>query len=198
MPDRSGDALINVSDSGLANDGADYLIVNGSADGDIFLLRRNFVALLNDDDGDDGVIDHVERVNYDENINGRLIVSGHGGDDYFAVDDNSSITTLDGGAGSDTFQIGQLFNTPRADEDGFDASEYGIADDDQFETLESVAGYLSRGTSRPLTAYGGDGADIFSVYHNTAVLRLEGEAGNDEFIVRAFALIDVQPDDEQE
>ncbi|KKL14431.1 hypothetical protein LCGC14_2515740, partial [marine sediment metagenome] len=101
------------------------------------------------------------------------------------------------------FQIGQLFNTPRADVwDGgdltFDASSVGIAGEDQFGTIESTSGFLSRGVSRPLTAYGGDGGDIFSVYHNTAVIRLEGEAGNDEFIVRAFALVDPEEGDEQE
>ena len=44
----------------------------------------------------------VERINYDTAINGRLNVYGLGGNDYFAVDDNSAITTLDGGAGDDT------------------------------------------------------------------------------------------------
>src|SRR5262249_12680232 len=52
---------------------------------------------------------HVERINYDVNINGRLLVQGLAGNDYFASDDNSAITTLDGGAGDDTFQIGQVF-----------------------------------------------------------------------------------------
>ena len=35
------------------------------------------------------------------------------GNDYFAVDDNSAITTLDGGKGDDTFQIGQLYGSQR-------------------------------------------------------------------------------------
>ena len=52
-------------------------------------------------------------MNYDENINARLIVNGLGGNDKFVADDNSSITTLDGGDGNDTFQIGQVFGTPR-------------------------------------------------------------------------------------
>src|SRR4029077_20972517 len=50
----------------------------------------------------------VERINYDRGLN-RLIVNGLGGNDYFASDDNSVITTLDGGAGNDTFQIGQIY-----------------------------------------------------------------------------------------
>ena len=51
----------------------------------------------------------MERINYDTAINGRLIVYGKGGNDFFAVDDNSSITTLDGGAVNDTFQIVQIY-----------------------------------------------------------------------------------------
>ena len=52
---------------------------------------------------------NYERINYDTAINGRLIVNGLGGNDYFASDDNSAITTLDGGLGNDTFQIGQIY-----------------------------------------------------------------------------------------
>ena len=55
----------------------------------------------------------MERINYDVNINGGLTVHGLGGNDYFASDDNSAITTLDGGSGNDTFQIGQVYGTPR-------------------------------------------------------------------------------------
>ncbi len=36
----------------------------------------------------------VERINYDTGINGRLNVNGLGGNDYFAMDDNSATTTL--------------------------------------------------------------------------------------------------------
>ena len=56
---------------------------------------------------------NYERINYDTAINGRLIVNGLGGNDYFASDDNSAITTLDGGAGNDRFQIGQIYGLPR-------------------------------------------------------------------------------------
>src|SRR5207247_3355237 len=49
---------------------------------------------------------NYERINYDTAINGRLIANGLGGNDYFASDDNSAITTLDAGKGNDTYQIG--------------------------------------------------------------------------------------------
>ena len=56
---------------------------------------------------------NYERINYDAAINGRLIVNGLSGNDYFASDDNSALTTLDGGPGNDTFQIGQIYGLVR-------------------------------------------------------------------------------------
>ena len=61
---------------------------------------------------------NYERINYDAAINGRLIVNGLGGNDAFFSDDNAAITTLDGGAGNDSFQIGQIYGLSR---DSFDA-----------------------------------------------------------------------------
>jgi hypothetical protein len=55
----------------------------------------------------------VQRINYDSSINGRLMVFGQGGNDYFAVDDNAATTTLDGGAGNDSFQVGQIYGFQR-------------------------------------------------------------------------------------
>ena len=129
----------------------------------------------------------VERINYDANLNGRLIVEGRGGNDYFAVDDNSAITTLDGGAGDDNFQIGQIFGSQR----NIGAN---LASTDVFGTVATTRGYLSRGTSAPLVAEGGSGNDVFQVYSNQAALRLEGDDGDDLFIVRAFALAETNPD----
>ena len=63
-------------------------------------------------------VDDVQRVNYDAALNGRLAVFGLGGNDDFYVDDNSAITTLDGGAGFDRFQIGQIFGTARDEANG--------------------------------------------------------------------------------
>ena len=180
-------------------------------------------------------------MNYDQNINARLIVNGLGGDDKIVADDNSSITTLDGGDGNDTFQIGQVFGTPR------DAAA-GLAPGDTFNTTPVIIGvindpvtgavifdptsfdpvldvlpaatiaainaaiahqaalglaldgiaYVSDGVNNATTAFGGDGADVFNVYHNKGTLRLEGEAGNDEFIVRAFVTVDLSPQAETE
>jgi len=241
----AGTALVNVHDNGAENDGVDTLTLNGADNpalgannDDTFLLRRDFVALLNDSNGDE-IFDQVERVNYDENINARLTVNGLAGDDRFFADDNSAITTIDGGAGDDYIQIGQIFGTQRdananvapGDEFATTAVIIGIITDpdpssptygqvifdptlfsvgqDELDAatvaaiqaaiayqsalglpLDGVA-YLSDGVSFATTVFGGEGNDVFSVYRNVGTLRLEGEAGDDQFVVRAFVTIDV-------
>ena len=144
--------VINVLDTGAAADGVDVLSIYGfdSAQNgndpatsyptdDIFLLRgmtgiagetshrAAFVALLHGTvaQAQAGASTAVERINYDSAINGRLEVFGQGGNDSFATDDNSAITTLDGGAGDDSFQIGQLYGTRR------DAAAHLAAPDDR-------------------------------------------------------------------
>src|SRR5207248_2429138 len=113
--------LINVFDTGAPDDGADTLTINGTdaldainpSGADVFLLRRNFVAYLNPGTDVQHLFPEIERINYDENINGRLVINGESGDDRFYSDDNSAITTLDGGPGQDFFQIGQMFGADR-------------------------------------------------------------------------------------
>ena len=46
----------------------------------------------------------------------------------------------------------------------------------------------------PVVAQGGAGNDTFTVYSNKAELRLEGDAGNDLFVVRGFALAQTDAD----
>ncbi|CAM2780863.1 LEPR-XLL domain-containing protein [Vibrio rarus] len=183
---RSGtdkDYVIDVQDSGAANDGADVLTLNGLASDDTFLIRANFVAAINDD-GNGGYSDAVERINYDGNINARLIINGLDGEDSFYSDDTGTIVTLDGGAGNDTFQVGQLFGSDRQ------ASLGMVAAGDEIETTETTLGFLSNGNSLPMVIYGGDGEDSIKVYSNQAVTKLYGEAGDDSFVVRAFLLAD--------
>src|SRR5260370_12797727 len=55
-------------------------------------------------------------------------------------------------------------------------------------TVATTRGWLSRGTSEPLVAQGGTGNNTFTVYSNHAVVHLEGDGGNNLFIVRGFAL----------
>jgi len=173
----SSSYAINVSDTGTADDGTDHLTINGTADSDTFLLRKNFVAYLNTPDTD-GNFTQAERINYDQNINARLRINGLDGDDYFYSDDNSCLTTLDGGAGNDTFQIGQLY--------ALDRIAPNVAAGDEIETRETTLGFLSIGTSQSMVIYGGSGDDRFSVYSNKGLLKMYGEDGNDEFAVRSF------------
>ncbi|MCA8884705.1 MAG: hypothetical protein KDA50_13305 [Rhodobacteraceae bacterium] len=203
------DYVINVLDSGLPEEGEDVLTIDGTADPDVFLLRRMsynpqfdlpnvgsydatngagaaFVALLHGTEAEiragQSAGTPVERINYDRSINGRLQINTRAGADLVAVDDNAAITTIDGGEGDDTFQIGQLYGSER---------DYNsVADFDAFDqaTELTTRGYLSRGASLPMLIQGDIGNDTFTVYSNKSPVRLEGNDGDDDFIVRAFAL----------
>ena len=143
---------------------------------------------------------NYERINYDTGINGRLIVNGLGGNDYFASDDVTTITTLAGGAGNDSFQIGQIYGRTRdpfGDNTNLGVSADGLTRDtsggdlnkaDVFGTIATTRGWISAGNSAPLLVDGDTGDDTFTVYSNQAATRLEGGADNDLFVVRAFAL----------
>ena len=191
-----GDYRVNVLDTGTM--GEDNLTIDGTDLADTFLLRRvtnlpgyehavqpAFVALLQ------GSLDEIlansaerpqsyERINYDANIDGFLTVNGLAGDDYFASDDNAARTILDGGAGGDTFQIGQVYRTPRV--------AGSLDPDDLFDTIQTTRGFLSNGVSFDTTIIGGTEDDRVTVYSNQAELTLKGNEGNDTFEVRAFEL----------
>ncbi len=170
-------------------------------------------AQASDPNADGGVrSESVQRVNYDSAVNGRLMVFGLGGNDYFAVDDNAAATTLDGGAGNDAFQVGQIYGLQRDGSSHFPSplgNTFGgsvVTPYDQFPqlvnsltpqsiygTVATTRGWLSAGATSPLLAEGGTGDDSFTVYSNQAVVRLEGDDGNDLFTVRAFALAETDP-----
>ncbi|WP_273523437.1 hypothetical protein [Rhodosalinus sediminis] len=170
---------ITFADSGAPDDGADILTIDGR-DGasDTVLVRKNFVALLNPEA--EGA--PFERINYGADMNGRVRVNTLGGDDAIYSDDTGTIFTLDVGAGDDFVQIGQVF--------GADRVAPNVAKGDEIETNETTRGFLSVGNSAPMVVYGGLGEDQINVYSNKAVTKLFGEAGNDNFLVRAFVLAD--------
>ena len=151
--------VINVLDTGV-ND-SDNLSIWGADDSDdIFLLRR-ILAIANETSENPAFVDlfhaslaslrlpngnassfNQQRVNYDNGANGRgidglLSLFGLSGNDTIATDDTSSVTRIDGGAGSDTFQIGQLFGLPR---DGTTISPVS----DTFRQRTGPAGHLPR------------------------------------------------------
>ena len=130
----------------------------------------------------------VERVNYDNALE-RILVLGGFGDDRFAVDDTAAEVTIDGGIGDDFFQVGQIFRSQRT---AADANVSVTPFDDEFATIETTRGFLSNGISEAMTINGGLGNDTFVVFHNRAVLQLNGEGGDDVFEVRAFALVGSQ------
>ena len=104
---EQGSALINVNAKQNGSQ-TNTLTINGNNGDDNFLLRRNLVATVASPQG----TPQIQRVNYDTNIAG-LTVNGLGGNNTFTLDDNSAVTTINGGLGQDTFQVGQLFQTQR-------------------------------------------------------------------------------------
>jgi LPXTG-motif cell wall-anchored protein len=185
------DYRIEVLNTGALG-GLNTLTVNGSNGPDTFLLRGAsiipdqpqaqqpaFVALLHSDVA-------AERIDYDDHLNARLRVNGLGGDDLFALDDDSSITTINGGDGDDTFIVGQYYQAPRVAPD--------VHPEDAFGTTQTGDGYVSRGVSFPTTIYGGAGDDAFIVNHNAAELRLEAGTGADTFLFSP-ALVVPNPSD---
>ncbi|MCW2999090.1 MAG: type secretion target repeat protein, partial [Solirubrobacterales bacterium] len=209
------DYIVKVHDTGDPGNGADVLTINGTDAADVYLIRANydapgspaFVARMQPSHPDATVFDPTfeatyERVDYDRTIN-VVRVNGGQGKDRFYSDDTSAIMTLDGGADDDYFQFGQLFGAPRtsdaiswmADQDGNHVDELltslgTVAPTDELKTTQTTRGFLTRGISFPAVVYGGGGNDNFVVYSNKALLKLFGETGNDEFLVRAFALKD--------
>ncbi|MDX6677735.1 MAG: hypothetical protein QOE31_1787, partial [Solirubrobacteraceae bacterium] len=126
----AADQIVNVSDTGGLGDGSDTLTINGGAADDVFLLRANFVARLRPVGESSSVFEaEYERINYDASVN-VLEVNGNDGDDRFFSDDNSGLTTIDGGAGDDLFQVGQLF--------GSDRLAPSVASGDEIETVETT------------------------------------------------------------
>lgn len=188
-----GDAVINVIEQARSSTGTDSLRVygsNNSTRGEVFLLRPSFIAALG------AIVDgrtlNADRVNFTTAIEGGATVLGLLGDDQFIVDDNAIPTTIEGGGGRDFIQVGQLFGAVRN-------TPY-VAPGDRFETTlvdlspagsqtGSIIGYLSNGASHPLTVNGGEGNDRMVVFRNLATLTLNGDAGDDSFSVRAFALV---------
>ena len=97
------------------------------------------------------------------------------------VDDTTAVVQINGGEGDDLFQIGQLYNSPRD-------AEAGVDPYDLFTTVQTTRGFLSNGVSESMLVNGEAGNDKFVVFRNLAVLTLKGGTGDDEFVVRAFAL----------
>jgi len=180
-------SFIDIVDGGPDTD-TDRLEVNGTDRDDTILIRSDLSGQFSFIAGINGEFD-VERINYGDTIE-RIIINGGAGDDFIVSDDTSAVIEVNGESGDDRFQIGQLFRTPRfTNIDQFELPiDTGILEDDFFGSIEVTRGWLSNGISEPMTINGGIGDDTFTVYHNKAVLSLNGDEGDDIFEVRAFAL----------
>jgi len=190
MRGAANDAIVPIRDTGTA--GVDRLTVNGTDFDDLFLLRKTqyiensttpvaeqfdgFVASINRDGA-------LERVDYD-GID-RIVVNGQQGNDEFAVDDVGGSTELNGGGGRDLFKVGQIYKTPRINTGGEDST---IVIGDYFDTIETTRGWLSNGIDQPMTINAGADNDEIIVLRNLDVLQVNGEEGDDQITVRAFAL----------
>ncbi len=175
----TGDSRIVVADG--TDDGAtNVLNVNGTEAADAFLLRSGVVAALNGPVTASGIQKSfvgAELITYDNLVNAGLAVNGLAGNDVFALDDNSTTTVINGGTGDDSFFVGQMYG----DTVHFDA-EFGAA------LTDTTRGQLTNGVSHSTTINGGAGNDLFSILRNRAALQLNGEAGDDTFVIRTFLL----------
>ncbi len=185
-------SILNVTDTG-ADAGSDRLRVYGpdvEGPGEVFLIRRNFIALISGPDT-------AERVNY-AGLNGGVRMDSRAGDDQFYFDDTGAPFAVYSGEGDDRIQVGQMFDSPRVyDRNGYNepphpeivgaVSTVG-SEADEIVTFLTTRGWLSTGTSHNVAIFAGEGDDLITVYHNEGPLFLFGEAGDDTFIIRAFAL----------
>ena len=118
------------------------------------------------------------------NVDGT--VSGAG--NYYAMDGNSALLTVNAGNGDDWFQVGQLYSTSAFAGGDTLPGDVGRLPGDALTTVLTTepAGYLSDGIDKTTVLNGGAGTDTFQVYSNKADLNMNGGSGDDTFIVRAF------------
>eukprot|EP00957_Ditylum_brightwellii_P205962 15346160-Ditylum_brightwellii.AAC.1 len=129
----------------------------------------------------------LERINIADNaIVTSLQLNLNGGDNSMFFDDTFAITTVYGGEGEDSFHIGQMYNSDRANE-----TESRVSTDDPIHTTLTTRGYLSDGCSASygITINSGGGNDKFDVLRNECILDLNGESGDDFFVVRSFIAV---------
>lgn len=184
----TGSANITITDLGLITD-ANSLIIRGTSANDTLLCRSAFIAAISPLDNSEAdpeagpmLFDEAatEYVFIDDSINAGVTVLLYDGDDLFVIDDSSFTLNVDGGNGSDSFRIGQVYNADR--------NNPLLPKVSQVATTLTTRGFLSNGNGQPAVLSGGRGEDTFRVYRNLATLQLNGGAGDDLFVVQAFAL----------
>lgn len=86
------------------------------------------------------------------------------------------------------FRFGQMYKSPRD-------ADAGVADADPIYVTNTTKGYLSDGNSHKITVNGGNGGDTFDVLRNKDILDLNGQSGNDIFVVRSFVHLEYEDGD---
>lgn len=175
----------NVFDSGESS--GDTLIVNGTNYNDKLLVRASeygvgFVALVPNIDIDNAVNNtNLERVNFSSKADFVQLNTGDG-NDRVSIDGTVTDMSINGGAGNDSFQIGQLYESRRN-------SVANVAENDLFNTVRTSDGYLSEGVGQntSLTLNGEEGEDNFNLLHSVGDTNMFGGADNDTFTINGLS-----------
>ena len=184
----------NVTNSGQGD--LDQLVVEGTETDDNLLMRRSkdeklgFIALLPQaaDENNLSLNTNIERVNFTAAIK-NVNLNANGGNDTIVVDGTAETTNIDGGAGSDTIQVGQLYNSDRKYLDGSDSDPAMVQPVDEFGAVETnEEKYLSDGVTANtiLNVDGNIDRDIFVSLNNVGKLNMAGGKGNDDFSIYGF------------
>ena len=184
----------NVTNSGQGD--LDQLVVEGTETDDNLLMRRSkdeklgFIALLPQtaDENNLSLNTNIERVNFTAAIK-NVNLNANGGNDTIVVDGTAETTNIDGGAGSDTIQVGQLYNSDRKYLNGLDSDPAMVQPVDEFGTVETnEEKYLSDGVTANtiLNVDGNIDRDIFVSLNNVGKLNMAGGKGNDDFSIYGF------------
>ena len=193
--------VVNINDTAVLGGAINNLTINGAntTSGQEVLVREGFVAILASNEtpqyaGSNPVLVY-QRINYDASITGRLTINGGmvtdtSGGNYFAMDGNSAVMTINAGNGAEWFQVGQQYDPSAFAVDATTgkplSGDVGALFGDSLTTTLTTVGELSDGIDKATVLYGGAGTDTFQVYSNKADLAMIGGSGDDMFIVRAF------------
>ncbi|MCA9172590.1 MAG: hypothetical protein KDB23_33225, partial [Planctomycetales bacterium] len=121
-----------------------------------------------------------QRIYYDASAE-TVEIHGGGGSDLFISDDSRAATRVYGDAGNDSFIVGRVLLTKRAEID-----TDGVGGPDTFVDVVDGLDGITNGVSFNGYFYGGTGDDYFEVTHNVGALELYGESGDDMFFLKSI------------
>ncbi|CAB9505193.1 Kringle domain [Seminavis robusta] len=171
-----GDSTIELFDD---NDGTNRINIDCADFACHILSRNNFLANIHDTESSSST---VERINLYQSTEMPVSVSAivlrlNGGLNRMFFDDTMAKFDVFGGPDRDEFRIGQKYNSERGEMTGVVET---------LETTLTTQGYLSDGNSDNVVINGMGGGDFFDVIRNKKLLDLNGDSGDDTFIIRSF------------